>query len=199
MNRRNAWVLPIAAAALEAAGLAAAFASRDSTAIWLAVSFAPTMVAFVVVGGLISSRHPDHAIGWLLSTIGSMFALVVACSTSVRWGLASGHLLSRDTWEWVAVGSNAWVIGLGLIGTQLAPRLPDGRLPSPRWRWFSRVTMVLIAIALVGMATQAGRVEDVPGTSNPVGSSVTAPLSAAFLLVILSFIVGVGGLVIRYR
>ena len=63
MNRRYAWALPIAAAALEAAGLAAAFASRDGTAIWLAVSFAPTMVAFVVVGGLISSRHPDNTIG----------------------------------------------------------------------------------------------------------------------------------------
>ena len=199
MNRRHAWILPIAAAALEITGLAAAFASRDETAIWLAVSFAPTMVAFVVVGGLISSRHPANAIGWLLSTIGFMFALVVACSSSVRWGLPSGRLLSRETWEWVDVGSNAWVIGLGLIGTQLATRLPDGQLPSSRWRWFSRITMVLIAVALVGMATQPGRVEGVPGTSNPVASSMLAPLATAFLLVILSFIAGVGGLVIRYR
>lgn len=199
MNRRYAWVLPIAASALVAVGLAAAFASHDSTAIWLSSSFAATMVAFGVVGGLVSSRHPDNAIGWLLSTIGLMFALVVACSTSVRWGAESGHLLSRDAWEWVDVGSSAWVIGLGLIGTQLAPRLPDGRLPSPRWRWFSRVTMVLIGVALVGMATQPGRVEDVPGTSNPVGSSVLASLAPAFLLVILSFFIGVGGLVLRYR
>jgi hypothetical protein len=199
MNRRYAWVLPIAAAALEAAGLAAAFASRDGTAIWLAISFAPTMVAFVVVGGLISSRHPDNTIGWLLSTIGFMFALVVACSASVRWGLSSGHLLSQDTWEWISVGSSAWVVGLGLIGTQLAPRLPDGRLPSDRWTWFSRLTLVLIAVSTVGMSTQLERVEGVPGTSNPVGSAMFAPLAAAFLLVILSFIVGVGGLVIRYR
>jgi hypothetical protein len=199
MIRRHAWILPIAAAALELTGLAAAFASRDGTAIWLAVSFAPTMAAFAVVGGLISSRHPDNTIGWLLSTIGFMFALVVACSTSVRWGLPSGRFVSRETWEWIDVGSNAWVIGLGLIGTQLATRLPDGRLPSPRWRWFSRITLVLIAVALVGMATQPGRVEGVPGTSNPVGSPVLAPLATAFLLVILSFIAGVGGLVIRYR
>jgi hypothetical protein len=199
MKRRFAWILPIAAAALEITGLAAAFASRDGTAIWLAVSFAPTMVAFVVVGGLISSRHPDNTIGWLLSAIGFMFALVVASSTSVRWGLPSGRLLPRETWEWIDVGSNAWVIGLGLIGTQLATRLPDGQLPSPRWRWFSRITTALIAVALVGMATQPGRVEGVPGTSNPVGSSAIAPLATAFLLVILSFIAGVGGLVIRYR
>ena len=58
--------------------------------------------------------------------------------------------------------------------------------------------MVLIVVALVGFATQHGRVEGVPGTSNPVGSTVTEPL-ASFVLVILSFIVGIAGLVMRYR
>jgi hypothetical protein len=180
-------------------GFAAAFASSDPTAIWLVSSFAPTITAFAVVGGLISSRHPGNVIGWLLSTIGLMFGLVVACSTSVRWGLTSGNLFSRDTWEWIDIGSSAWVIGLGLIGTQLAPRLPDGRLPSDRWKWFSRLTLALIAVSAVGMSTQLERVEGVPGTSNPAGSAILAPLAATFLLVILSFVVGIAGLVVRYR
>jgi hypothetical protein len=156
------------------------------------------VVAFSVVGGLVVSRLPKNSIGWLLSTIGFMFALVVACSSTVKWGLTSDHL-PRGMWGWIDIGSNAWVVGLGLIGTQLAVRLPDGRLPSERWRWFSRVTMVLIAVALVGMATQRGSVEGVPGTSNPVGSAVTAPLAGSFLLVILSFVIGIAGLVMRYR
>ena len=197
--RRLAWALPIATMTLTGLGFAAAFASSDPTAIWLVSSFAPTITAFAVVGGLISSRHPGNVIGWLLELIGLMFGLVVASSTSVRWGLTSGHLVSRDTWEWIGIASSAWVIGLGLIGTQLAPRLPDGRLPSDTWRWFSRVTIVLIAVSAVGMSTQLGRVEGVPGTSNPIGSAVLAPFAAAFLLVILSFVVGIAGLVVRYR
>ena len=199
MSRRFAWALPIATMILEVLGFTAAFAAGEDTGIWLAGTFAITIPAFAIVGGLIASRHPRNAIGWLLSTIGFMFALVLACSTSVRWGLTSGHLFSRDAWEWIDIGSNAWVIALGLIGTQLAPRLPDGRLPSERWRWFSRLTIVFIAVSVVGMATQIERVEEVRGTSNPIGWSVTAPLESVFLLVILSFVVGIAGLVMRYR
>jgi hypothetical protein len=192
------WALPVATAILETLGFIAAFAAFEPNAIWLASTFAITIVAFAVVGGLISSRHPGNAIGWLLSTIGFMFALVVASSNGARWGLEGEHL-PRGLWEWVATGSNGWVIALGLIGTQLAVRLPDGRLPSERWRWFSRLTAVFIAVSLVGMSTQRGRVEGVRGTSNPIGWAVTEPLAGVFFLVILSFPVAIAALLVRYR
>jgi hypothetical protein len=198
MSRRLAWVLPILTLSLEALGFTAAFAAFEPTAIWLASTFAITITAFAIVGGLISSRHPGNAIGWLLSTIGFMFALVVASSTGARWGLHAGHL-PQGFWEWATIAANGWVVAVGLIGTQLALRLPDGRLPSERWRWFSRLTMVFIAVALVGMATTVERVEGVPGTSNPIGWAVTEPLSSVFLLVILSFPVSIAALVMRYR
>jgi hypothetical protein len=101
--------------------------------------------------------------------------------------------------EWLDVPASLWVVALGLIGTQLPLRLPDGKLPSPRWRWFSRVSLLLIAVSVVGMAVQPGRVEDVPGTANPVGSELLKPLASVFLLVILCFIGGVVALVARYR
>ena len=198
MSRRYAWVLPIATLALEAFGFVAAFAGGEFTAIWLASTFAPTMTAFAVVGGLISSRRPGNAIGWLLSTIGLMFALVVASSTGARWGLRGEHL-PQGFWEWASIAANAWVVALGLIGTQLALRLPDGRLPSERWRWFSRVTVVLIAVSVVGMSTTRERVEGVSGTSNPIGNAALQQLSPVFLLVVLSFPVAITALVLRYR
>src|SRR6266511_3374567 len=91
------------------------------------------------------------------------------------------------------------MIALGLVGTQLPLRLPDGRLPSPRWRWFSRISIVLIAVTLIGMATQRGRVEDVPGSANPLGAAWAEPLAGAIFLVMLSFVVGLAALFIRYR
>jgi hypothetical protein len=78
-------------------------------------------------------------------------------------------------------------------------RLPDGALPSARWRWFSRVSLFLIAVSLIGMIAQPGRVNDFPGTSNPAHMSWAEPLSAAFLLVIACFFGAIGSLVVRYR
>ena len=187
-------VLAVASASL--GGNGAGTSARDNLAFTL--GFLPAVAAFAVVGGLIARRHPGHPVGWLLSVIGLLFALVVASSNGSQWVLASG-VLPREVGEWLSVGSNAWVVALGLLGTQLPLRLPDGRLPSPRWRGFSAVTLVLLSLSLVGMATQPGRVEGFPGTSAPLATRWAAPLASAFLLVILSFVVSVASLVLRYR
>jgi hypothetical protein len=189
-------------AALVVVGVAVAVAAPDrgteSADAWDAVSFVTTVGAFSIVGGLIAVRRPGNLIGWLLAVIGLLFAIVLACSEVAGWGLETGDL-PKAVAEWISVGSSLWVIALGLIGTQLPLRLPDGRLPSPRWRWFSRISIVLIAVALVGMATQRGRVEGVAGSANPLGTAWTEPLAAAIFLVILCFVVGIAALFMRYR
>ena len=193
-------VLLVAGVGLSVASTAtssgAAPSARDTLAFTL--GFLPSVAAFAIVGGLISRRRSRHPVGWLLSGIGFLLALVVATSNGSRWVLASDRL-PQAVGEWLSVGSNAWVVALGLLGTQLPLRLPDGRLPSPRWRAFSGVTLVLIAVSLVGMATQPGPVEGVAGTSAPLGVAWAAPLATAFLLVIVAFLVSVASLVLRYR
>jgi hypothetical protein len=72
-------------------------------------------------------------------------------------------------------------------------------LPSPRWRWFSRITLGLIALAAVGLATAPGKVESVSGTANPLGTHALSWLAAATLLLIVSFVGGLAALVVRYR
>ena len=186
---------------LVAVGIAAAVATPhalSNTDAWSALSFAFVVVAFSGVGGVIALRQPANPIGWLLSAIGLLFAVVVGSSLASTWALETGSL-SRTAGDWISVPSSAWVVALSLIGTQLPLRLPDGKLPSPRWRWFSRVTLVLIAVALVGMTAQPGRVEDVAGTTNPLGSESLKYLGGAFLLLIVSFVGGIAALVIRYR
>jgi hypothetical protein len=201
MSRRwQPWAMPAASAILVVAGEAAAVATEgnENVSVSGAISFMIPIVAFSVVGGLISSRRPGDLIGRLLAVIGLLFSFVIAFSSISGWGLETGRL-PRDLAEWMIVPANAWVVALGLTGTQLLIRLPDGRLPSRRWTWFSRVTIALIAIAVVGMATQRGPVMDVAGTANPIGSAWAEQLAPAFLLVILSFFGGIAGLVMRYR
>jgi hypothetical protein len=194
--------LVVASTALVVIGVAASFATpkdpSDATVAWDAFSFVVPVAAFSIVGGLIAVRRPDNAIGWLMTTIGLLFAIVLACSTVAKWGLATDALPTAVA-EWVSVGSSLWVIALGVMGTQLPLRLPDGRLPSPRWKWFSRISIALIVVSLVGMVTQQGRVEEVPGSANPLGAAWAEPLAAAIFLVILSFVVGIAALFIRYR
>jgi len=200
--REPAVGLVVVTAALIALGIAAALATpdraSDSAGAWDSISFVVPVAAFSIVGGLIALRRPGNMIGWLLATIGLLFAIVVACSSVASWGLES-DALPEPVAEWISVGSSVWVIALGLVGTQLPLRLPDGRLPSLRWRWYSRISIGLIAVTLIGMATQRGRVEGVPGSANPLGAAWAEPLAGAIFLVMLSFVVGLAALFMRYR
>jgi hypothetical protein len=205
VTRQKRWLaagLVVASAALVALGVTAALATPDRVSggdsAWDALSFVPTVAAFSIIGGLIALRRPGNLIGWLLAVIGLLFAIVLACSAVARWGLETGDL-RKPVAEWISVGTSLWVIALGLIGTQLPLRLPDGRLPSPRWRWFSRISIALIAITLIGMATQRGLVEGVPGTANPLGAAWAEPLAATIFLVIVCFVIGIAALFRRYR
>src|SRR4051794_8548817 len=196
------WLVVVVTAALMAFGIAVALATpyraSDGSGAWGAIYFVVPVAAFSIVGALIALRRPGNAIPWLLGPIGLLFAIALPCSAVAKWGLEA-DALPQPVAEWVGVGSSVWVIALGLLGTQLPLRLPDGRLPSPRWRWFSRISLALIAITLIGMAAQRGRVEDVPGTANPLGSAWVELLSGAIFLLILCFFVGLAALVIRYR
>jgi hypothetical protein len=203
-GRRRAFAVGMVAvaAALVLLGTVAAVATPGSTSegavAWDVISFAAPVAAFSIVGGLIATRRPGNAIGWLLATIGVLFAIVLASAAVARWGLKTGNI-PKEVAEWIGVGASVWVIALGIMGIQLPLRLPDGHLPSPRWRWFSRASILLIAVTLVGMATEPGRIEDVPGTANPIGVAWMKPLAGAIFLMIAGFIVGVTALFMRYR
>jgi len=204
VSGRRTWIplsLMVTSAVLMAVGIAATIATPgrlSSDTGWELIAFIFPVSAFAVVGGLIALRRPENVIGWLLAAIGLLFAVVVASSGAAVWALET-EALPRSLGECIMVPANAWVIALGLIGTQLPLRLPDGRLPSPRWRWFSRLTLALIGVSVVGMAVQPGRVEDVAGTANPLASEALKPLAAVFLLVILCFVGSLAALVVRYR
>ncbi|MFL6173769.1 MAG: hypothetical protein ACJ716_12840 [Marmoricola sp.] len=197
------WAFPVLSGALMSVGVVASASTPDDKGVGsgfliATLAFAVPVAVFAVVGALITSRQHGNVVGWLLTAVGLLFSVVVASSSVALWALTTGSL-DRQLAVWIDVGGNCWVIALGLIGTQLLLRLPDGRLPSPRWRWYSRTTIVLIGVALVGMATQTTPVEGVRGAENPLASSTLSSLSFAFLFVIIGFVISIVALVRRYR
>jgi len=169
----------------------------DSSALTIIAFLVPISV-FSGVGGLIARRQPRNLIGWLLIAVGFLFALVLAWSSTAYWGLRTGSI-PKDVAEWASAFYWTWVIALGLLGNQIPLRLPDGHLPSPRWRWYSRASIAVMVVAGIGMCLQPGPVEDVKGTSNPLGAEWAEPLVFALLLMILSFIGAIVSLFRRYR
>ena len=108
----------------------------------IAILFVAT---FGTVGALIASRRPENPIGWVFCGMG--FALVVAgfAGNYAQYGLVvePGALPAAETAAWV--GNWIWLVALSPLGFFLL-LFPDGRPPSPRWRWVWR----LQAAALVG-------------------------------------------------
>lgn len=108
-------------------------------------------------------------------------------------GLALAGMAFNSTW-----------MGLMLVPTLVVLHLPDGRPPSPRWRWLSRLVWSLWAAAIVGFAWGAR-----PSVLSTFGEIQAYQLAGASWTNTLSFIgfVGIGatipfcvvGMVVRFR
>ena len=93
---------------------------------------APTLT---FVGAYILFQRPGHREGLLFMTAGMVEAVLF-------FGRQVAHTGGDPWWGWLGV----WPIAAGLALTTLAIVLfPDGRLPSPRWRW-----VVVPAMAVAG-------------------------------------------------
>ena len=132
----------------------------------IAVSFSP-------VGAIIAPRlPPGNPIGWLFCAIGlfgavRLFTAEYAIATLLA---APGSWLSAlpggEAIAWVS--SWVWVIHFGPF-IFLALLFPDGRLPSPRWRPFAALVVLVVLGALLRWRSGQGR---------PHGSTPSLVLSA---------------------
>src|SRR4029450_2293962 len=157
------------------------------------------VACYAVVGGLIASRLPRNASGWLLLVIG--LGLVVTTGTDVGTTVAiregRAELATWTLWlnSWFLVVT-AWP---GIVLDLLV--FPSGRLPSRRWRPF--VIGVLALSVLGGVAHMAQPWEGEPIT-NPVSTpGVSSVAGTLFLAISLAFaaaaIVVVASVVLRFR
>src|SRR5207248_9497203 len=150
------------------------------------VFLALTAEAFSVVGALIAVRRPENRVGAICLAIGTVWALSFAVGSVGLWALETGRLGAAAVW--IAAIGPAWVPALGLMATHLPLRLPDGRLPSPRWRWFSRFCTGGIVFATVAILTDPG--VEVDGHPNPAASEALQPFGPLLLMLLLVGFVG---------
>jgi hypothetical protein len=125
-------------------------------------------VAYSIVGALVASRRPGNPIGWVLCAIGLSWGAAHLNSEYATYALlaAPGSLPAGEVAVWIY--SWLWVPGLGLI-VFLALLFPNGRLPSPRWRPFAWLSVLLVAAGTIMAAFSPGPILSLESIHNPLG------------------------------
>jgi signal transduction histidine kinase len=164
------------------------------------VWFSLITAAFPIAAILILARQPRNRIGWILMVIGLGWAVpledygVYALSR----GLPGGAV-------WLALSAPTWAPPIGLMGTVLLLRFPNGRLLSSRWRKVEWLAVIAISITVVAILLFPGDLSDVgyPHLSNPLGIEPLKPflnaLLAFILLIPVTVLASAVSLVLRFR
>jgi signal transduction histidine kinase len=142
-------------------------------------------IGLCVVGALVASRRPRNATGWLFLFAALGTALGGAADQYALYGLVTRPGAAGAVWAlWFASWSLAVVFPTGAVAALLLV-LPDGRLPSRRWR-----PVLVVAIVFAGAFAVAGALAPGPLTpqttaaagmsmpSNPIGLASLSFLTA---------------------
>jgi hypothetical protein len=156
------------------------------------------------VGWVLASRLPQNPLGWMLLFIAGCFAFA-GPAYALGDALADSHSDVAAWFLWYAGGDDnswIWLPPIGLLFTQVLLRFPDGRLPSPRWRWFSNFSIGLLVAGTVLICQAYDEVR--PGIANPVANDwVIARIETIFPLIGLPllgcFLGSAASVVVRYR
>lgn len=191
-----------AGAAWTAAAVANIAGSEQAAA---RIADAVVVSAYTVVGAVVLTARPRHLVGRLLALGG------------VVWGLASLALellvaqLVRHPEQPAAVAAaaasfTARGLGFALLVGVLPLMFPDGRLPSPRWRWPVGLLLAAFVVTFIvgGLFSTGNLDERLADLSNPLHPpnggallDVVALVSLVLLAVIL--LVGVAAIIVRWR
>jgi signal transduction histidine kinase len=121
---------------------------------------------------------------------GSLAAEQLLALTPAELSLTEAIALQPTAWAWIP--AFFLVLTLGLLW------FPDGRPPSPRWRWMARFSVLVIGANVLFWMWVAR-----PGSTTPIEGPTRGPLedieSALLLLAVVSAVISVAALVSRYR
>ena len=161
-------------------------------------------VSAATVGAVLASRRHRHPVGWLLLVLGLSLAWGGVPPAYAAYGLLArpgalpaAHAVARY-WPIIIVTAQTAVSFVLLLTS-------TGSLPSPRWRWWARVTLAAAAILLVGLAVARGpldpryQVLGGPFDLRGQGGVLLVVNQLALAVTTLAVVVGAGSLVVRFR
>ena len=116
------------------------------------------VLGYATVGALILSRRPGHRVGQLFSGLALPMAIgTFALGYTVFAFYANPRPLPAEkAMAWL----QTWMRYLSAPAPLALPALyfPDGRLPSPRWRWLVWVVIASTAAVTILAATEPGQI-----------------------------------------
>jgi hypothetical protein len=202
MHARVAWsvvLLATVCAALDTAFTAAQYGGLLSEEVWATHGWPLVTLATLgcaLMGALIVSRHPRHPVGWLLlvASLSSISLAAEGYSTWVLDGSGPGPLVAGHVAGWLSVLFGAPLAIVAVVLLYLIA--PNGRLPSPRWRWVARA-------AVAGLAVYVGAVFTLSPTDFVIAAPVDGPVSiiykGALLLIAATLVASAVSVVLRVR
>jgi signal transduction histidine kinase len=159
-----------------------------------------------IVGALSLSRAPDNRIGWLLLWVAITVGAAFTTGEASIYAAAHGEQVLAS---WLAWPGNAfWTLGLFPLLILLPLVFPDGRLPSPRWRWlaWAGVGISFLAFVTIGFGDATFDVGDVGQpvrVANPLhvpGLDLLGPVDSVIWPLLLGLFAAAGAsMVIRFR
>jgi hypothetical protein len=202
--RRLPWAIFGVSALLTVAGIVllaqvpSARLERADISLLLSAWFAAILLVFGLVGALVASRLPANPIGWLFLALALLEGVY-----ELTFGFTHAALHADPDAD---VAWAAWVADWtgSLSPPFLAAALllfPDGRLPSPRWRWLLWGFLPVVVLIFAASALAPGPTSEFPSIGNPAGIAGATWLADVDTDPLMSALVvaAIAAVVVRFR
>ncbi len=200
---RRRWGLVMAGISV-VSGIAAfvLFATGDEGFSSEVLVFGWMLVSFTLTGAVLVARRPEEPVGWLVALVGLLAALNVLAD-EIMEALATAGVAAP--WPQIFY----WLGGVGFFGwvtvlTCLLPLLfPNGRPPTPRWRWIAWVGVtgfVFVAVAGLPAALELSPVQLFTGDELQPTSPILAVLNTVGVpMMLFGAVAALGSVIVRFR
>ncbi len=160
------------------------------------------LVSFTLTGAALVARRPEEPVGWLVALVGFLASLNVLADEVMEALVTAGV---ATPWPQIFY----WLGGVGFFGwvtvlTCLLPLLfPDGRPPTPRWRWIAWIGVtgfVCLTVAGLPAALKLSPVQLFTGDELQPTNPILAVLNTLGVpLMLFGAVAALVSLVLRFR
>ncbi len=157
---------------------------------------------FAITGALITWQRPEHVMGPLFLLLGLVSPLANGMAAAALGAFADHSLLLRSLLAAIGVAATTAYLPLLPIAIVI---FPDGRSPSPRWRWFMLAcAMTSVVGATAAFLTGAWGGDETQTIVGPPFEGTPAAVGFGLSPIYHGLIAGLmlasaGGIVLRYR